>query len=498
MHYKRSNSVVMKKYRLLRNNKESGPFSAEELIQSGLKAYDLIWAEGKSAAWRYPCEIDELKAFAPAVEEQPFDRFFKRNTSSAQQEPKILQESKPVIVATPPDTAVSVKKEKPRIKIKADCTRIDTTVVTTIPAVQNNPAPSFQTETIKQKEYAAAPSPAWESMWMDWEQEKKAVKSSAVAAKFAEKTLSQRMVDEPLETKFSQSLDDIKERYIETVLNKKHTANNFDKYKNQIAAAVLILAILVTGVWVGVKWSSKTDVASHEQQQNIQLIPAQEEKPVDNAQAADNEETANSELNKEQQALVPETQTAIVPIIQKAAQPNTKQISIAAASKKVVNKKTNMSTQVSNYAVNNQAAKNDYIPAAQNNLPSNNEVVQNKVAAPQEASEHTDVFKKTARKEASVSDYVAVETYSPAPGSAVGVEYNISNVSDIQLDLVTIDLQYYDSIGKYLRGETVYLKNLPPGRTVSVHAPDNRKAAVIDYKVSMVSSEKNDVYLIAD
>src|SRR5215213_2424273 len=68
----------MKKFLLLRNNKQSGPYSAEELQQMGLKAYDLIWVEGKSAAWRYPGEVDDLKAFAPAVEEQPYDRFYKK------------------------------------------------------------------------------------------------------------------------------------------------------------------------------------------------------------------------------------------------------------------------------------------------------------------------------------------------------------------------------------------------------------------------------------
>jgi len=65
-------------YLLLRNNKQSGPYSLEELKSMGLKAYDLVWLEGKSAAWRYPCEIEELKSFAPAVDEQPFDRFFRR------------------------------------------------------------------------------------------------------------------------------------------------------------------------------------------------------------------------------------------------------------------------------------------------------------------------------------------------------------------------------------------------------------------------------------
>ncbi len=65
-------------YLLLRDNKQSGPYSLDDLKVKGLKAYDLVWVEGRSAAWRYPSEVDELKAFAPVVEEQPFDRFFRK------------------------------------------------------------------------------------------------------------------------------------------------------------------------------------------------------------------------------------------------------------------------------------------------------------------------------------------------------------------------------------------------------------------------------------
>ncbi|MGV3767855.1 MAG: DUF4339 domain-containing protein [Chitinophagaceae bacterium] len=68
----------MHTYLLLRDNRQQGPFSLEELISKGLKPYDLVWAEGKSAAWRYPGEIPELSAYAPLVEEQPFDRFYKK------------------------------------------------------------------------------------------------------------------------------------------------------------------------------------------------------------------------------------------------------------------------------------------------------------------------------------------------------------------------------------------------------------------------------------
>jgi len=70
----------MNKYLLLRDNKQSGPFTVQELQSNGLKPYDLVWLDGQSAAWRYPSEMSELKAFAPSIEEQPFDRFFKKGS----------------------------------------------------------------------------------------------------------------------------------------------------------------------------------------------------------------------------------------------------------------------------------------------------------------------------------------------------------------------------------------------------------------------------------
>ena len=59
----------MKEYLLLRNNKQSGPYSVEELRSMGLRALDLVWVEKKSSCWRYPSEIRELAPFASSAEE---------------------------------------------------------------------------------------------------------------------------------------------------------------------------------------------------------------------------------------------------------------------------------------------------------------------------------------------------------------------------------------------------------------------------------------------
>lgn len=58
----------MKEYLLLRNNKQTGPYTLEELRQMGLKPFDLVWIERKSSAWRYPSEIKDLAAYLPSTE----------------------------------------------------------------------------------------------------------------------------------------------------------------------------------------------------------------------------------------------------------------------------------------------------------------------------------------------------------------------------------------------------------------------------------------------
>lgn len=98
----------MNKYLLLRDNKQSGPYTVPELIEKGIKPYDLVWLDGKSISWRYPSEMEDLKAYAPAVEEQPFDRFYKKpETAIKAAAPVTLEHS-----AYEPKVSVETKLEE--------------------------------------------------------------------------------------------------------------------------------------------------------------------------------------------------------------------------------------------------------------------------------------------------------------------------------------------------------------------------------------------------
>lgn len=53
----------------------------EELLSKGLKKTDLIWIEGRSAAWSFPSEIEHLKEHLPSPDNG------QKNTAPAQPEP---------------------------------------------------------------------------------------------------------------------------------------------------------------------------------------------------------------------------------------------------------------------------------------------------------------------------------------------------------------------------------------------------------------------------
>ena len=94
----------MATYILLRNNKEEGPYTLNDLLSKGLKAYDLVWIEGRSAGWRYPSEIEELKAYAPVVEEQPYDRFYKKPSEQTQTVSSVtttIESNEPAVISQP-------------------------------------------------------------------------------------------------------------------------------------------------------------------------------------------------------------------------------------------------------------------------------------------------------------------------------------------------------------------------------------------------------------
>lgn len=114
---------MQKVYILLRDNKQSGPYSLDEILQLGLRPFDLIWVEGRSAGWSYPSEINALKPYVPeapasvqpkGTESTPSTppAYTPADTATAST-PKEIASPRSVFISMPGKGAQAPKKEVP-------------------------------------------------------------------------------------------------------------------------------------------------------------------------------------------------------------------------------------------------------------------------------------------------------------------------------------------------------------------------------------------------
>ena len=112
---------MQKVYRLLRNNQQTGPYSIDEIVQLGLKPFDLIWVEGKSGGWAYPSEIDSLKNYVPKVAQASNNK--KKYAPPVEVEPK-KQLPKNIFISMPANMPRGFNEEKPDHSNLQDTPRI--------------------------------------------------------------------------------------------------------------------------------------------------------------------------------------------------------------------------------------------------------------------------------------------------------------------------------------------------------------------------------------
>jgi len=527
----------MKQYRLLRNNKESGPYTAAQLIEMGLKPYDLVWADGRSAAWRYPCEIDEFKAYAPAVEEQPFDRFFKKPTTTDNSKIFTTVEQPSI-----PKAAAALPNPKPRIRVKADWNQVGQPALL---AQQVVSIPKAQQPNAQAKQPAVA-NTSWESQWLDWQQEKKAV-DDASKQHHAPETINSIDTEPVIETKFAQSLDSLKQRYVDTVLKAKgQAATSWYKHKATATLALLAVPVLGFGIWLGSAWHGDMEAKKPAVAVN-NITPTPVANTVQQVPAADaNTGQVGIAGNTGTTAVVPKPHTdakEVIPDIDddqtnkkeehtpaqvtaKKTQPTTfaqnvvvvnKHVNIAGHTRPtpVVKQPVTVAQPQQRYAFTapsntdpnaRNKTVNPALLAARPSVPaansSNNYITsQNRQPevplAVKPAETAAPIFTHYTKKQ-KIEDFVSVEADESSSGAIQNLALNVENVTDARIDLVVIDVQYYDANGKFKTGQTMYVKNIPEDETVKVRIPDNAYATRVKYKVSLVSVEQKGVYLVAE
>lgn len=195
---------MQKIYLLLRNNKQSGPFTKEELLQQALRKHDLIWVEGRSAGWRSPEEIAEL-----ATEPQP-----------SSQKPTHSQ-----TIQTPVTTVRENSAKHIYISLPSG-----------IPPMKEpeTPAPP-ETAGVNEEEKQES----FEERVLRMQQRVAAYNNSSAAPENKEQ----------VETKYARSLDDIKEEYASWLHRQKKRKTRFHA-KPMLTGAAALFAIAVVSFFI--------------------------------------------------------------------------------------------------------------------------------------------------------------------------------------------------------------------------------------------------------
>jgi hypothetical protein len=436
----------MSAYRLLRNNKESGPFSLEEITAIGFKPYDLIWIDNKSAAWRYPYEIPELKPFTNFTEEQPYDRFYKKASDTAETKQETMQE---VITATETLTETITEKKIEQIPSRK--------VYVSLPANSSLPVNKEKPVAVP----ALKPVPGVKTTLPSYtEQEKEIVQEYKQPAQAA-----------VLTEKYSQPLDEIKKMYVDKLLNNKRSKNSFADKKKYMQIAAIVVVLLGLGIFIGSGFNKsrnkKTAVTSSNNKQTTTppatdktnllsnpVVPVKENLPTEE------ENNTNTDANE------PDQGTAATQQIEEPVTTTAKTLK------------------------------------KEKQLPVTNKSTE-KIQEPQpsEIDPVTGERKKTARTEDAVPPkpkediwkMVSVRSNDYKRGSFGGISnlhLTVNNNSGYILDEVLIEIQYLKPSLEPLKKEIIRFSYVAPNGTMTIKVPDSKRGIKISYSITGINSRQ--------
>jgi len=435
----------MATYLLLRDNKQSGPYTFDELKEKGLKAYDLVWIEGKSAAWRYPSEIDELVAFAPVVEEQPFDRFYKKPSQN-------------IVSATPATERTSANPMIAASVRSGDTSSIPgkRIIYVTLPAGKTAPAvrPSVQDQQPARQE--AAP-PMHEKYLPDH--------PAAVPP-----ALAQDMPEE----NHSHYLEDWRAGV--EITPRAAMSHRSSRFGQSVVMVLTVVALLAAGIFIGlsinktslglVKNGSLND--SKYKPSPVITSPADHSTQPVAVGSLPPSTPAGNALPDKDSIVATAPKTAVmnkVPAPKAGTLPRDRSVSAA------------------------QKLQPAVIPPGDSLLPAT-------PAIHREASHRSDLSVEKADKDVirnNLSNLVSLGASGYTVGTFGGIsglQLTVSNRSVYALDLVVVEVQYIQANKKVFKTENLYFRGIAPGSALMQEAPKSSRGIKIQYKITLVNSKE--------
>ncbi len=457
-------------YLLLRDNKQSGPYSLDELKAMGLKAYDLVWVDGKSAAWRYPCEVAELSSFAPPVDEQPFDRFYKKpNTNTTKSVSAAGAGSRPAAEkenTLPASTPSTVYTNEPTPAVGKR------TIYVTLPAGKGQgvlresisrepvrtipPSSAPASRPLDQHLVAPVDAPDWSTNRSDLSRE--------------------RIMNG--EEKLSHLPDDWKNA---VEIAPPHTGRKGSKVFQSLGVVICILALLAAGIFIGLSINNR----------NLFRFG----KKIASTGSLTNNQPVSNQVLQQLPVPVPASTAPATQTTGTAADSSLTQTSAAAKPSASISLSGKLSRQ--NSARDRLAAGGSrnlgMIPAAtKDSVALNNPIVHREavhrsdIAADTKESVDNDVVKNN------ISNLVSVGTSGYTVGTFGGIsslQLTVSNHSVYPLDLVVVEVQYIQANKKVFKTENLYFRGIGPGSALMQEAPKSSRGIKVQYKITLVNSK---------
>lgn len=454
----------MDTYLLLRSNKQSGPYSLQQLVNFGLKPYDLVWIEGKSAAWRYPSEVDGLKSYAPATEEQPYDRFYRKAEETIVSTPQQNKEQKrePEVYVAPKEEVYVLPQEN-----KTTTTTSKKVFVAMpenhVPKKQPQPVVSKTPPIVEEKPKVVEEKKVENKTLNDhWSLPKEPVlpKQEPIL-----KAYPVTLKEEPtLNEKYSESLDDIKRRYTETYLSRKKKSKWTSTHTSilQVFGGAIFFCFLVVVAYKNFGGEEKTQ---------SKIINIQPDK------RAINTGTASITTSTVIPTVVPETKKTATT---KKAQTVKEEIDIADES----------------LAVTSAQKKKEVL------ISGNEEVlsVDKKAVMPNTTVETSPEQTKPKARPVNINRLVSVKANNykqRAFGGVMNLELTVNNDSKFALDKVIVELQYLKPSEQPIKTETIVFNSVEANGSKTLKIPDYLRGVKVAYRVMEIESSQYEKYTTA-
>ena len=443
----------MDTYLLLRSNKQSGPYSLQQLVSSGLKPYDLVWVEGKSAAWRYPSEVDGLKEYAPATEEQPFDRFYKKSEEKPQE--------KQVVKQAEPQQQTYVQPKEQTYTAPAENKTVTTSKKVFV-AMPENHVPKKQPQPV----YAKAPAIAEEKPIVA---EEKKIENNPVyirqevVAKEPFVPKQERIIntapvtinEEPtLNEKYSESLDDIKRRYTETYLSRKKKSRWTSTHTSilQVVGGAVFFCFLVVVAY--------KNFAGEDQGQSKTTMIQPDKRSIN--------------------TVTPSNTSTVLPTV-------TPETNMPVA-KKTQTVKENRNITEENLATNPLPQENENMIKENDIASVEKKAVMTKAG---EKTEETTTPPKTRPVNINRLVNVRANNYKQrAFGGVMNLELTVNNDSKFELDKVIVELEYLKPSEQPIKTEKIVFSAIEANGSKTLKIPDYLRGVKVTYRVMEIESSQ--------